>query len=530
MTNYTIWADRGAGDKTIYDVAKHLRKCSGGDVKVIGIGPGIGQRYGLGHGGGTTGVFMTNGVGFDTPQDFENGIGKYYRYDECIFAWPQYIGNKYMSDKSIMTNVVPTEHDAGGSALGVGGKLTANQYFSKTTHVKLVAGQSPEDLAQRICNRTFVTKDGNPTSATEGSGDTTNNSSSSGTMTVNSQYSNPMIAGEKTFQEIIGEICEGIDILFLCKKNRVVVTDFEQIYADALYLREHNNYNTKDEDIRLWQLEDGSYELNVDQFGFYNAVIVYYNGGKIYEQFDDLVDVYGVQVKVYNDKTLTKSQAQAKAKAYLAAHVRDFNMGINASVLENGIDIGDIVTLKNPMSYHKYKKIPEYLFTQGVSISWDGDYIYTDLELKYGPESPERPEVPTTGVGRVKSQDGSQGATDESGLIEIGNDLASKYKFSHSSSSYCGMRSAGSGDCFAWSSALWQELKNSGYTPRIVQYKTSYSSNHRSVQYKNSNGNWVDYPYDSTHIPWEAKDTSASKNGTVVLDENGLGPASNTVC
>lgn len=517
MTNYTIWADRGSGDKTIYEIGKYLKQCSGGSVKVLGIGPGIGQKYGLSNGGGTTGVFMTNGVGFDTPEDFEKGIHKYYKYDECIFVWPQYIGNQWMSDSNIMNHVVPTEHDIGGGAQGVGGKLTANKYFSQTSNVKLVAGTSPEDIAKRICSRTFVTSSGNPSTL-----------NTSDTMIVDGQVSNPMLAGEKTFQEIISEICDGIDILFLCKKNRVVVTDFEQIYADALYLRENNNSNVKDEDIKLWQLEDGSYELNVDQFGFYNAVIVYYNGGKVYEQFDDLVDVYGVQVKTYNDKTLTKSQAQAKAKAYLAAHVRDFNMGINASVLENGIDIGDIVTLDNPMSYHNYKKIPEYLFTQGVSISWDGDYIYTDLELKYGPESPERPEVPTTGVGSVRGS--SSGNTDESGLIQIGNDLASKYKFSHSSSSYCAMRSVGSGDCFAWSGALWQELKNAGYIPRVVQYPTAYSPHHRSVQYKNSSGQWVDYPYGSTNIPWGPQATSGSKNGTVVVDENGLGSASNIIC
>ena len=92
------------------------------------------------------------------------------------------------------------------------------------------------------------------------------------------------------------------------------------------------------------------------------------------------------------------------------------------------------------------------------------------------------------------------------------------------------MRSSGGGDCFAWSAALWQELKNSGYTPRIVEYATSYSSNHRSVQYKDSSGSWVDYPYDSTNIPWGPQATSGSSDGTVVLDENGLGDASESVC
>ena len=41
MTNYTIWADRGDGANTIYEVGKYLEKCNGGGVKVLGIGPSV---------------------------------------------------------------------------------------------------------------------------------------------------------------------------------------------------------------------------------------------------------------------------------------------------------------------------------------------------------------------------------------------------------------------------------------------------------------------------------------------------------
>ena len=78
MTNYTIWADRGDGASDIYKVGEALQKCAGGSVKVLGIGPSVGQNYGLSGGHGTTGVFMTNGVGLATPNDFEIGIGSYY--------------------------------------------------------------------------------------------------------------------------------------------------------------------------------------------------------------------------------------------------------------------------------------------------------------------------------------------------------------------------------------------------------------------------------------------------------------------
>ena len=526
MTHFVIGSDNiDKNEKTWLKAIQNRLQQAGHTVTSVGVGPGKVQNYGLTKASkGKIGLLLVGGSDLGMFDDFQKGVGSYYHYDKMGVLFNSWSGSQVgtMTCEGIKTYKLGRAHDDHYTSAKAMSKIqgqTAHDFFSKHSDKIFYActGKSGVDGCNELAD--IAASQGYSSSSSNNSGNTT---------TVNGQFSNPMIAGDRTFQEIISEICDGIDILFLCKKNRVVVTDFEQIYSDALYLREHNNLNVKDEDIKLWQLEDGSYELNVDQFGFYNAVIVYYNGGKIYEQFDDLVDIYGAQVKVYNDKTLTKSQAQAKAKAYLAAHVRDFNMGINASVLENGIDIGDIVTLDNPMSYHHYKKIPEYLFTQGVSISWDGDYIYTDLELKYGPESPERPEVPTTGVGSVRGQ--SSGNTDENGLIQIGNDLASKYKFSHASSSYCNMRSVGSGDCFAWSAALWQELKNAGYTPRIIQYPTSYSSNHRSVQYQDSTGQWIDYPYNSTNIPWGPQATSNSKNGIVVVDENGLGSASATIC
>ena len=220
---------------------------------------------------------------------------------------------------------------------------------------------------------------------------TTTTSSAAGSYTG---YS-PLLSGEESFQQLIAELTNGIDILFLCKRNTITITDFESLYAEAQVLRANKKY--VNEDIKLWQLEDGTYELNVNEYGFYNTVNVVYSGGTITESYDDLVRVYGIMAKTYYDKTLTKSQAQAKAKAYLAAHIREFGIEIKCSILHHpDIEIGDIVTLENPMtlrdSIKKLNKgLPEYLFVKGVSISWDdGGPIKSDLELSYSPESPER--------------------------------------------------------------------------------------------------------------------------------------------
>lgn len=117
------------------------------------------------------------------------------------------------------------------------------------------------------------------------------------------------------------------------------------------------------------------------------------------------------------------------------------------------------------------------------------------------------------------------GNTDDATLIAIGNDLASKYTFcSGACQAYSCMKTSGCGSCFAWSGALYTELKAAGYTVRVVQYAaTGGASNHMSVEY-NNNGVWTDYPYRSTNIDRLARDTGEpGPHRNVVLDENGQG-------
>lgn len=401
MTDYTIWADRGTGDNKIYEVGKHLKKCAGGSVKVLGIGPNVGQSYGQHSGKGTVGVFMVNGVGIDTPEDFEQGCkpGGYYQYDRCIFVWPQWIGNQYMSDEQIKSHIIPREHDFTSVQFGIGGKFTAANYFSSKKYVDLVAGSSPADIAQRICSGTYVTQSGNSASSTSGGGNTTSSSGES-----SDSSASPLLSGEMTFEELVGEICNGIDLMFLCKRSTVVVTDFETIFAEAKYLRDHHPSAVKSEQVKLWQMEEDSYELNINQHGFYNTVKVKYKNGVVKESFDDLVRVYGEVPITYKDYGIDKSTAIMKAKAYLAAHMRDLELSVNTTMLTDAdIDIGDIITIENPQSLVNSVKMaeghyPEFLFTKGVSTSWDGDdYLSTDIECQFSPTSPKRAEVPTAG-------------------------------------------------------------------------------------------------------------------------------------
>ena len=72
MTNYAVGIDYGGiGDeKILNDIISNLKKCSGGEVTSLGVGPNVVQSYGLSSSAsGKTGIFITNGVGLATPND-----------------------------------------------------------------------------------------------------------------------------------------------------------------------------------------------------------------------------------------------------------------------------------------------------------------------------------------------------------------------------------------------------------------------------------------------------------------------------
>ena len=179
-----------------------------------------------------------------------------------------------------------------------------------------------------------------------------NNSSSNNT---GGGATSPLLQGEMTFEELIGEICNGIDLVFIVRKNTVAITDYESLYAEAKYLRDNYQQSVNTEDIKLWQLADGSYELDIEDYGFYTTVEVNYSNGTVKESIEDLVRVYGEVKITYDEPNIDKTTAIMKAKAYLAAHLREFNVTVKGELLHDGdIDIGDIITLENPHTMSNY--------------------------------------------------------------------------------------------------------------------------------------------------------------------------------
>ena len=73
----------------------------------------------------------------------------------------------------------------------------------------------------------------------------------------------------------------------------------------------------------------------------------------------------------------------------------------------------------------------------------------------------------------------------------------------------------GTGDCWTNSAILLKQLKTKGYKVRIIQYRTSYSARHRSVQIY-TGGHWVDYNYKANGYAWRYYATK-SKPGLKVI-------------
>jgi methionine-rich copper-binding protein CopC len=71
---------------------------------------------------------------------------------------------------------------------------------------------------------------------------------------------------------------------------------------------------------------------------------------------------------------------------------------------------------------------------------------------------------------------------------------AAKFHYSSAAHTAAAMIRIGGGDCWAMSDYIYKHMTAAGMKARIIQYATSYSSRHRSVQYF-SNGIWVNAPY-----------------------------------
>lgn len=411
MTHYYLSSDNIDGNERNYmERISAVLTQSGHTVTVLGVGPNTIQTMGLkDSAAGSIGIFLVGGSDVGMYWDFTQS---YYHYDKFVVAFASWTASTWITEQDLKNRPMVKAHDdnySGNSASSMYGKTAAQIFAEHSDRLQMAYGNSPEDLARMIL-----------------SGSSGGSSSTSGQTQSNVS---PLLQGEMTFEELVGEVCNGIDLMFLCKRSTVVVTDFETIFAEAKYLRDNHKSAVEAEDVKLWQMEDDSYELEINQHGFYNTVKVNYKDGTVTESYEDFVRVYGEVPITYDDPSVDKTTAIMKAKAYLSAHLRDLEMMVKTSMLTDAdIDIGDIITMENPMTLKDKIRLgegrdPEYLFVNGVSTNWEGEsYISTDLECKFSPTSPKKLEVPTAGSAGSSTDGASGGVAGQFNQCGLSND------------------------------------------------------------------------------------------------------------
>ena len=267
---------------------------------------------------------------------------------------------------------------------------------------------------------------------------------------------------DKTFFGLIQQIMGAVDASFIIANNMAYLLSFKDIYEYR------NQFDEVIPKIERKDVLENTLEKNWSTSGFYNAVEVSYADGTIKYQNDDLVKQYGENVFYYDFPEDDEETAKAKADALLSAHIRDYSTRIQLSIFYNeyiteggwvkvhktiteisgktrkeieqeenknkvetkhrGITIENIVE-KTVTEDNKTKTIQtvtdkegnktdieiektdyELFFIEGYTCRWDkNNSLIMDLELKYGPDTPQDPVNATVGAGGGGGTTGSVG-------------------------------------------------------------------------------------------------------------------------
>ena len=268
---------------------------------------------------------------------------------------------------------------------------------------------------------------------------------------------------DKTFYGLIKQIMGAVDAVFIIANNMAYLLSFKDFYEYR------NQFDKFIPIIEAKDVLRDSLVKNWSTDGYYNAVEVSYADGIIKYQNDVLVKQYGENAFYYEFPEDDEETAKAKADALLAAHIRDYSTNIQLSVFYNenitegswvkvnktltqisgktlreieqdklkekgnkistkhkGVTIENLIektitqdditkTIQtitdeegNVFDIEIDKSEYELFFVQSYTCRWDEhNSLIMDLELKYGPDTPEDPINATIGVGGVSSGGGT---------------------------------------------------------------------------------------------------------------------------
>lgn len=268
---------------------------------------------------------------------------------------------------------------------------------------------------------------------------------------------------DKTFYGLIKQIMGAVDAVFVIANNMAYLLSFKDVYEYR------NQFDKFIPIIEAKDVLRDSLVKNWSTDGYYNAVEVSYADGIIKYQNDVLVKQYGENAFYYEFPEDDEETAKAKADALLAAHIRDYSTNIQLSVFYNenitegswvkvnktltqisgktlreieqdklkekgnkistkhkGVTIENLIektitqdditkTIQtitdeegNVFDIEIDKSEYELFFVQSYTCRWDEhNSLIMDLELKYGPDTPEDPINATIGVGGISSGGGT---------------------------------------------------------------------------------------------------------------------------
>ena len=223
---------------------------------------------------------------------------------------------------------------------------------------------------------------------------------------------------DHTYEDILKNIKAALDAQFFIVDTTVCFISFNSLMSmrttEAITKQVYPL-------IEFWQMQEDSYELEINQYGFYNTVIINYKDGTLKKAYDDLVRVYGEIPIEYDEPELDSVGASLKAQSYLSAHIRDFGMQVRLSMLGTGkIIASSFIRVRNPLTMSE-----SLFYVYGVQLNWSakGQALTADLDMRYGPENPNPPEVPEAGATYDTS-----GGTGEVYGGEISADVATAAK------------------------------------------------------------------------------------------------------
>lgn len=208
--------------------------------------------------------------------------------------------------------------------------------------------------------------------------------------------------GEYTYEEVMQNIASAIDAQFFIVDTTVCFVSFNSLMAMSTSETVVKDIQPR---IEYWQMQDKSYELDINQYGYYNTVIIKYKDGTLKRSFEDLVRVYDEIAVTYKEPTLNYEGAQLKAQAYLAAHVRDFGMTVKFTMLYTGkITVASFIKVQNPLTMSE-----SLLYVYGINVHWsaDNETLLCDVDCRYGPENPDNPEIPEYGLPYTGTANGA---------------------------------------------------------------------------------------------------------------------------